>query len=206
MKEFENKILDDLYELRGEEVEQQYISKYGDPEEKKKLNKVEEEFVDLIKEVVKDSKDIQSLLDKLDEFEICTMAEMWFWYKEYYKVGFIDGITLREQIREEKNTFLNSKINNRSDTFFYKNIHTIEELVGQHIWENRKDYKELMEKMNKIKEKYPNIAVFLEDNEIVQLSIEELKALYEYLILADKTKDIELVETFILGLKDNSLL
>lgn len=206
MKEFENKILDDLYELRGEEVEQQYISKYGDPEEKKKLNKVEEEFVDLIKEVVKDSKDIQSLLDKLDEFEICTMAEMWFWYKEYYKVGFIDGITLREQIREEKNTFLNSKINNRSDTFFYKNIHTIEELVGQHIWENRKDYKELMEKMNKIKEEYPNIAVFLEDNEIVQLSIEELKALYEYLILADKTKDIELVETFILGLKDNSLL
>lgn len=206
MKEFENQILENLYELRGEEVERQYIAKYGEPEERRKLNEAEDELSNFIKETIKDNKDIQEAMDKLNEFEMCTMGEMWFWYREYYKAGFVDGISLRMQIKEERKKFLKDKPSNASDTFFYEHMYAIKDLEGERIWRNRKDYKDLVHKMSDIKEKYPNVTAFLEENKIVKLSIEELKALNEYLVLADKTKDIELIETFILGLKDDSLL
>lgn len=79
-------------------------------------------------------------------------------------------------------------------------------MVGEHLWKDRKDYKELVYKIDDIKKQYPNVTSLLEDNKIVELSMEELKALNECLILTDKLKEIELVETFILGLKDDSLL
>ena len=86
--------------------------------ERKKLNEAEDELSNFIKNIIKDSKDIQNIMSKLNEFEMCTMGEMWFWYREYYKAGFIDGISLRIQIKEEKSTFLNDKVGNASDTLF----------------------------------------------------------------------------------------
>lgn len=206
MKDLEKKILDNLYELREEDIEKQYIAKYGEPEESKKTDKAEKELVNFMKPFIKSNKDLQNLDEKLDNFELCTMGEMYFWYKQYYKIGFIDGISLRMQIKEERKKLLNDKVSNASDTFFYEHMYIIKDLEGECIWRSRKDYKELVHKMSAIKEQYPNVTAFLEDNKIVELSIEELKALNEYLILSDKTKDIELIETFILGLKDDSLL
>lgn len=45
MKEFVNKILDNLYEIREGVVEKQYIARYGKPKNNEKTEKAEEELV-----------------------------------------------------------------------------------------------------------------------------------------------------------------
>lgn len=84
-------------------------------------------------------------------------------------------------------------------------MYLIKEMLGQNLW-NIKEYKELLHKMSKIKEEYPNVKEFIEKNEIVKFTKSEIKALSEYLKLANDIQDIEFVETFKLGLKDSSLL
>lgn len=98
----ENKILDNLYEIREGEVEKRYISKYGKPPKSKKTEKAEEELVNFMKKFIKDEKEIKNLYGKLNKFELCAMDELCFWYKPYYKTGFIDAISLNKQIKEEK--------------------------------------------------------------------------------------------------------
>ena len=44
MKKCENKILDNLYEIREGEVEKNYISKYGKIDDSKKTENAEEEI------------------------------------------------------------------------------------------------------------------------------------------------------------------
>ena len=61
---FENKMLDNLYEIREGEVEKQYIAKYGKPEEVKKSENAEKELVDFMKKFIKEKKDVQKLFKK----------------------------------------------------------------------------------------------------------------------------------------------
>ena len=101
MKELKNKILDSLYEIREGEVENHYIEKYGKPRYSKETEKAEEQLVEFMKKFIKDEKDIQNLYEKLSKYELCMMTEMCFWFKPYYKTGFIDAISLKKQIKEE---------------------------------------------------------------------------------------------------------
>ena len=48
MKKCENKILDNLYEIREGEVEKNYISKYGKPKNSEKTEKAENELVNFM--------------------------------------------------------------------------------------------------------------------------------------------------------------
>lgn len=132
-------------------------------------------------------------------------GEMGFWDRQYYKLGFLDKIFLKKEITDNCNNITNNDTEDLRDSFIYKNMHIIKEMLGAIIW-NRKDYKEIAHKMSKIKEEYPNVKELLEKSKIVELTKKEVKALKEYLKLADDMQDIELVETFKLGLKDNSLL
>ena len=202
---FENQILNEIYETRGDGLEYLYIRMYGEPKEIKETKQAKKELEDLMKELVQDEKKQKELWLRLDKFESCMSGEISFWDKQYYKLGFLDRIYLKKEIADNDKMFIGNNIKDLKDTFIYKSMQFIRELLGNNIW-NRKDYKEIVHKMSKIKEEYPNVMNFLEKKEIVTFTKKEQKALSKYLILADNMQEIELVETFKLGLKDSNLL
>ncbi len=202
---FENQVLNDIYETRGDGLDGLYIRMYGEPEEIKETRQAKEELENLMYELVKDKEKQKQLWLKLDRFEGAMSGESSFWNKQYYKLGFLDRIYLKKEIADNSQKFVNSNVEDLQNTFIYRNMHCIKEMLGGSIW-NRKDYKDIVHKMSKLKEDYPNVMNFIERSEIVELNKNEIKALSEYLKLADDIQDIELVETFKLGLKDSSLL
>lgn len=208
---FENQILNDIYETRGDGLECVYIRMYGKPEEVLNCEKVEDEFRLLAKQTIKDEEIKKQILDKFNQFQDALLGEMTLWDKQYYKLGFLDGIYLKKEIRDIKKILSNYKTtdNKNENDFFYKYIDSILQFIEDNrfsIWRKRKDYKKLKNKMSEIKDKYPNIRTFVEDRVLVELNREELKALLQYIDLDDKIKTIEKVETFKLGLKEGNSL
>ena len=65
------------------------------------------------------------------------------------------------------------------------------------------EYNNLRKQVCKIKEKYPNILAFLEDNEIESLNTEECKNLQKLLSLYSRMTDYEDREIFFLGAREN---
>lgn len=210
-KLLKNGILDNLYEIREGDIEKQYISKYGEPEEIKKIENAEKELVDFMRKFIKDKKDMQNLFKKLNQFELYVYNKMNFWYKPYYKTGFIDGVYLKKELKHNKNIFLDNKLNIdiEEDSFFYKCVDSVMQFIEYNrfnIWTEREDYKETMDKIEKIKDKYPKIRTFLEDEKIIKLTDEELKEVLEVISLNKDIQNLEIVETFKLGLKEGNLL
>lgn len=75
------------------------------------------------------------------------------------------------------------------------------------IWQKRKDYKQIKDKMREIKNKYANVRLFIEDRVVTaNLTKEELKAVLEYINLDDEIERIEKIETFKFGLKEGNWL
>ncbi len=202
---FENQVLNDIYETRGDGLQSLYISMYGKTEEITKVEKAKKELENLMYQLVKDKEKQKQLWLKLDRFEGAMSGESSFWNKQYYKLGFLDRIYLKKEIADNKRKFVENNVENLEDTLIYKSMCFIKEMLGSNLW-NIKKYKEIVHKMSKIKEEYPNVKEFIERNEIVNFTKKEIKALSEYLKLADDMQDIEFIETFKLGLKDNSLL
>ena len=66
----------------------------------------------------------------------------------------------------------------------------------------REDYKEIMDKIHALYEKYPNLREFIEDEKPTSFNIEETDAFSEWLGLNESLKIIELLEAFKLGGKE----
>ncbi len=145
---FENQILNEIYETRGDGLECFYIRMYGEPEE----------------------------------------------------------------IKETKTRFFKNKENKKiqENSFFYRYIDSIMQFLEDNrynIWQKRKDYKQIKDKMREIKNKYANVRLFIEDRVVTaNLTKEELKAVLEYINLDDEIERIEKIETFKLGLKEGNWL
>lgn len=89
--------------------------------------------------------------------------------------------------------------------FFNKYSTDFYEYFDKHIVENvikKGGYKRLEDEIKKIKNKYPNLVILLEDREDVDLSYTDEKALNEILSLERKINIIELKESFKLGFKE----
>jgi len=121
--------------------------------------------------------------------------------------SFIYGYCLDKELLLEKQR-VKSKLKdeqNSNDNFFYNYIDSIMQFIEDNrfnIWSKRKDYKEVTEKMSAIKNRYPNVRTFVEDGEVVNLTMEELKAVLEYISLDDDIEKLEQIETFKLGIKE----
>lgn len=89
------------------------------------------------------------------------------------------------------------------DEQFYSIINdAFDEYIGHVQYElqlNNLQYKNAMTSINDIIKKYPNIESVIEQQKEVALSIEESKALIEYLNLISTIKDIENREIFFKG-------
>ena len=86
---FENQVLNDIYETRGDGLDGLYIRMYGEPEEIKETRQAKEELENLMYELVKDKEKQKQLWLKLDRFEGAMSGESSFWNKQYYKLGFL---------------------------------------------------------------------------------------------------------------------
>ncbi len=89
--------------------------------------------------------------------------------------------------------------------FFNKYSTDFYEYFDKHIVENvikKGEYKRLEDEIKKIKNKYPNLVILLEDREYVDLSYTDEKALNEILSLEREINIIELKESFKLGFKE----
>lgn len=91
------------------------------------------------------------------------------------------------------------------EDFFNKYSTDFYEYFDKHIVENvikKGEYKRLEDEIKKIKNKYPNLVILLEDREDVDLSYTDEKALNEILSLEREINIIELKESFKLGFKE----
>ena len=209
---FENQVLNDMYETRGDGLECFYIRMYGEPQEIKETKQAKKELENLMYELVKDKKKQKQIWLKLDRFEGAMSGEMSFWNKQYYKLGFLDKLFLKREIEETKTRFFKNKENNKiqENSFFYRYIDSIMQFLEDNrynIWQKRKDYKQIKDKMREIKNKYANVRLFIEDRVVIaNLTKEELKAVLEYINLDDEIERIEKIETFKLGLREGNWL
>ena len=201
---FESEILDNLYEILEGDVEKQYIERYGNPKENKKTEKAEKQLVKFMEKFIKDETDMKILYEKLNKFELCAMGEMCFWYKPYYKKGFIDGISLKKQIKEEK-----SINNSKEESIIYQNINEISDFFEEQKYKNLKqnnDYMKIVKEIAEIKEKFPKIRDLFENNEITEFSKEEVKAILDIIKLQDDRAMYETDEMFKIGLREGKAL
>ena len=73
------------------------------------------------------------------------------------------------------------------------------ENVKLNLKNNNDEYKEIFRKIEKIKNKYPNIRGVLEDEEICEMTIDEVKSLLESINLYRDLLRIEMYEMFWFG-------
>ena len=200
-KLFENPILDDLYGVRGEELENEYKNKYGVPNEIERADKMEDEFINTIKKNVTDDKKLEEILSMLNKFEMAIIGKYCFWYGEYYKLGFVDSICFRNEVLKEKST-----INKTKNSIFNNSIKTIVNFIREENYtklKERKDYNEIIEKIEQIKNKYPKVRLFIEDEKIEEFTKEDVKALLE---IKEFIEFMEIEETLKIGIREGSSL
>lgn len=201
---FENKILDELFEMREEGFTRWYIAKYGESKESKKTEKAENELVEFMKKFISKEEDIEKMFNLLNKFESLALDEMCFWHKPYYKLGFIDATNLKKEIEEEKITD-----NNRADSIIYKNIYEITDFFEEQKYKNLKqnnDYMKIGKDIEEIKEKFPKVRSFFEDNEITEFSKEEMKAILNIIELQEDRAMYEADEMLKIGLREGKAL
>ena len=118
-KLFEIPLLDDLYDARCEELENEYAEKYGVPEQREKFNKVHDKFVDILNSFSNNPADEKKLFDGFNEYTRWARHDSEFWRKQNYKQGIGDCICL---IRELIQVFNIKEIPNARSSIFNKII------------------------------------------------------------------------------------
>ena len=90
-------VLDDLFDVRTDGFQCVFLKENGNSEEIEEVEQVENELVDMIKDLIQDEKIRDQILEKLEEFADSKIGELCFWNKEYYKFGVRDGVKLKEK-------------------------------------------------------------------------------------------------------------
>ncbi len=91
------------------------------------------------------------------------------------------------------------------NSFMNEHKFVFNEYFNKHIKEkltNREDYKEIIDKIHAVYDKYPNVREFIEDEKPMNFGQEETDAFIEVFNLYDSLKIIELLEAFKLGGKE----
>lgn len=118
-------------------------------------------------------------------------------------LGFIDGISLKNQI-EEKITY-----NNCEESIIYQNINEITDYFEEKKYSNLKEneeYKIVLKEIEKIKKKFPKVRSFFEDDEIAEFTQEEMQAILNIIVLYNDRAMYEENEMFKIGLSEGKAL
>ncbi len=195
-KFFERNILDELYESKESEFADNILEKMQERNEKIKSLVIEEKLKKKIEKSITNERIQSEVLKILNEYELERGKEDSFWNKMYYKLGAYDSIKLKEILKnevEEKTTVFNETLDDFYDNLISSRIELLKE--------NTK-YKEIKDKIEKIKKDNPNVRTFIEVRKIVELSDMELKAILDILSLQQSLDTFETIETFKLGIRE----
>lgn len=110
MKEINKSMLKDFYEQRYKEI----IRQINRTEEDKKIEKIKEQIKKLIKENIIEKEILDTILSKIDLLDELFIGENIFYEEQFYKIGFVDGISFKSEIKQElrkysKKDFKNNK-------------------------------------------------------------------------------------------------
>lgn len=176
MKEIFNKsILEQLYELRKEDFEQEVYDK------NKKIQDIEmtgcklnEEILSIIKKLCKDKKTLPLLEEKIQEYSYNLFDQIAYWSKTYYLLGAKDMIKLKKELMTD-NTPIKKGI-----TFLEYNESELKYYVESKVNHNSKCYKNVKEIYKKIENCYPKVFNVMEFDKYVSLNEKEVKQLMDF--------------------------
>lgn len=194
-KFLERTILDELYESKSDDFANDIQKEI--PEEESFLK--EEQLKDKIKKFIKKKKHQEEVFKKLNEYELEVGKEQDFWNKMFYKLGVYNCTEMKE--------ILINKIDSKDNTKTFFDEYTDDfsdylETNRMKIVRKNPEYKQLEEKVSKIKTENPNVRTFLEEKEAVPLTDVEQNAVLDILEIQGKMDNIEMKEVFKLGSRE----
>ena len=199
---FKRKVLDDVYEEVREDFENTYLKVYGKSEEIKKSEKVEEEFISMLKDKVKDTELQDIILKKYDEVYSRKIGEMCFWNRQYYKFGFISKENIINELKvlsQKLVPIYNEKfLNYMNGEPFFEYFQIQKE---KNLWK-QEEYKLLISDINALKEMYPNVKKFFDENIFSNFTFQEKETIKEIINLENIRNWLEVKFSFILGLRE----
>lgn len=200
-------VLENLFESNKEEFEWYIMKMDKECSENQELTaKLEEQIRNAIKELISNEEKKKEILNKFKEFDTNMSLATQYWGRNYYKLGFFNGINFKRELKLYEQ---NSNKENNNDSFFYKYTDDLMDYIEENRINSlmqRQDYAEKNKNIEEIKNDFPKIRDYLEEGEIKRLNKKELKALLDIIGFNNDIDAIETVETFKLGLKEGELL
>ena len=194
-------ILDELYEMRGEEFEDNILKEMAKQNKELSSLDIEGNLTKKIKQAISNKKLQEKILELLNKYELEVVNENEFWNKMYYKLGVYDCVEMKKILQtEDKNE--NIRI---ETTFFDEYSDDFMDYLEKNrmkILKGNTEYKKLTERIEKIKVANPNVRTFMEDKEAVELTDVELNAVLDILEVEDDIDTIEMKENFKLGARE----
>lgn len=194
-------ILDELYEMKGDEFEDNILKEMAKQNKELSSLDIEENLTKKIKQAISNKKLQEEILELLNKYELEVVNENEFWNKMYYKLGVYDCVEMKKILQTEgKNENIEMEtafFDEYSDDFMdYLEKNRMKILKGN------TEYKKLTERIEKIKVANPNVRTFMEDKEAVELTDVELNAVLDILEVEDAIDTIEMKENFKLGARE----
>lgn len=205
-------LLEELFKVEKEKFEEEVVKLSEEYKEICKNNtKLLNDIFKFIENNLKDEYVKEKIKIKIEEYELYSGNEIDFWSKQYYILGVTNGMNLKKEVGEINKKLFYNKSNNdiNENSFIYHYMESIMNFIECNRfndWKDRKDYKDLLNKIIKIKEKYPKVRNLIEEGITEEITKEKLNAIYDYILLTEKIENIEKVEIFKLGIKEGNLL
>lgn len=194
-------ILDELYEMKGDEFEDNILKEMAKQNKELSSLDIEGNLTKKIKQAISNKKLQEEILELLNKYELEVVNENEFWNKMYYKLGVYDCVEMKKILQtEDKNE--NIRI---ETTFFDEYSDDFMDYLEKNrmkILKGNTEYKKLTERIEKIKVANPNVRTFMEDKEAVELTDVELNAVLDILEVEDDIDTIEMKENFKLGARE----
>lgn len=146
---------------------------------------------------IKDENLKKKIKQVFDEYEDKTLGEMSYWEKLYYKLGFVDDVKLKREKEEQRNKLRITRDNKE----IYECNDDLETKKYERL-QRREDYKNAVNEIRKIKQKYPRVQEFIECKMGDDFTKEEIDAILQWIDLDDTIRIIEQEEIYKIGLKD----
>ena len=195
-KLIENPILDEIWENQRGEFEDYSLKKDKKKRQFNKNSQFAEEIKEFTEKYIPEEKK-EEYNEKWKQYTKKEMDELDYWTKKFFKLGIINGIKLKKEVKEE-----NSKQNGFFDYEYSCFDEYIETKRIDKLRENN-EYNQLRKKENELKNKYPKLISFIEEKEpINNITEEEQKILLEVIENKEKMFNMEKKEIYLMGMKE----
>ena len=176
-KLFDDKVLDDLFNQRCDGVIAAYLKIKGETEAKKHSRETEEELQNIMTKEIQDEDVKQLAIKKVHKFGECVLAENEEGNRIHYKKGFVDALLFANEV--SKYLCLN-ELNSEGI------VAKIEEYMSKKIDKGNSNMFKILDTsqdIEKLKNQYPKVRSFLENEKISQFTEDEMKAILKYIRL-----------------------